>query len=612
MEGKPSWVRGFLAALLLACGWARATDQQLFHAALRSLHAGDWNVAVRWLEKLRGTEEAELRQRAVLLLGQARFQMGDYQGGHADLSRGLEASGALKGDYNFWMAECRYRQAEMAAEEGGAWQALFGEAARAYEEIIRAYPKSSRLIDAMVGGAQAHARLRNWPQVVEILQPADGVFQKFIKSQPNDRLAIAGRLVLAEALHGSQQSEDALSELMSMQADMLTEEQDRLRRHLQVRIEAGAGRLKEALELTRGLEVSVREQNGRSELREVLLLQVEILRQARQTVAALQPLSELLTLKLSTRERQRLLLEAADTARMAGQPQQAVGFLDKWLVLQHSGETRAAALNARGGFCLKLFYVLPEPERRPWLEQARTNFVDALRDAPEGPQAGHAWLGQGWCQWLGPSPVSSRQAFTEAASRLKDSMDKEQARFKLAETLLRGGDHTNALLRFREIARTTNATAAFRVPAMYWSVRSALALGDLTKAEAAAQELQGRESSSIRVGEALLLVAQAQADSNRTQAARASLEALRGQLPLGDLEQREPLERARIEVQEKQYDQAAKIYESWLKTAATDHPDRAAVMFDLGWVRALDNNSTAALGIFQKLTETLADSPQAP
>ena len=75
---------------------------------------------------------------------------------------------------------------------------------------------------------------------------------------------------------------------------------------------------------------------------------------------------------------------------------------------------------------------------------------------------------------------------------------------------------------------------------------------------------------------------------------------MRGQLPLGDLEQREPLERARIEVQEKQYDQAAKIYESWLKTAAADHPDRAAVMFDLGWVRALDKNSTAALGIFQK------------
>ncbi|MDP6034451.1 MAG: hypothetical protein QGG55_00255, partial [Verrucomicrobiota bacterium] len=168
-------------------------SETLLQGAKRCFRAGQWGTAAAWFKEfIAGNPNSPQRNKATLYRAQALFRLKQYRECFNELKNAEESSGLLAAEYKFWMAECRYREAEDAPENAG----LYRVAAQLYAEV----PKSDRLVEANVTEAMAHARLEDWPKVVELLQPEAGPFQKYASNSPEAGLSLQGQLILAEAL----------------------------------------------------------------------------------------------------------------------------------------------------------------------------------------------------------------------------------------------------------------------------------------------------------------------------------------------------------------------------------------------------------------------------
>src|SRR5204862_5078631 len=61
------------------------------------------------------------------------------------------------------------------------------------------FPDSSRRLEAAIGEAAAHAKLRAWPRITELIQQPDGAFQQAAKQAGTNELIARGYLLLGEA-----------------------------------------------------------------------------------------------------------------------------------------------------------------------------------------------------------------------------------------------------------------------------------------------------------------------------------------------------------------------------------------------------------------------------
>ena len=161
----------------------------LFHGAQRCFRAGQWATSAGWFKEfIENNPSSPLRNEATLYRAQALFRLKQYRECFNELKNAEESSGLFAAKYKFWMAECRYREAEDAQKNEGLYQV----AAQLYAEV----PKSDRLVAANISEAMSYARLEDWPKVVALLQPATSPFQKFVSSSPKSSLSSQGRLIL--------------------------------------------------------------------------------------------------------------------------------------------------------------------------------------------------------------------------------------------------------------------------------------------------------------------------------------------------------------------------------------------------------------------------------
>ena len=145
-----------------------AADERLYVAAVRSFQGGHWGTSARWLEVfIQRHANSPRRPLAVLLLGQSHFYQDAFKEAYRVFSNDRLVAGPLTDEFLFWMAECRMGQGNLKA------------AAQIYQELLREHPKSSRITEAIVALANVSARQKDWVEVVENLQPSDGVFQKY-------------------------------------------------------------------------------------------------------------------------------------------------------------------------------------------------------------------------------------------------------------------------------------------------------------------------------------------------------------------------------------------------------------------------------------------------
>ena len=107
---------------------------------------------------------------AILLQAEARIELRNYAGAIALLSSHQKDAGTNADQYLFWLAEAQMRKGDYRA------------ASESFAKLVKEFPASTRLLDAVTREASAEAALARaapaeWPRVIELLQQTNGVFQ---------------------------------------------------------------------------------------------------------------------------------------------------------------------------------------------------------------------------------------------------------------------------------------------------------------------------------------------------------------------------------------------------------------------------------------------------
>ena len=130
---------------------------------------------------------ASARAEAVLLGGQARFQLGQFEAVATKLTAGVQSAGPWTDRYLFWIGEAQFALGR------------FRESAASYGQLIEKHPVSERALTAALGRAQSLYKLGDLKKSIATLEPADGPFQSAASARPGDPVIVDGRLLLANA-----------------------------------------------------------------------------------------------------------------------------------------------------------------------------------------------------------------------------------------------------------------------------------------------------------------------------------------------------------------------------------------------------------------------------
>ena len=179
-----TWLTQTIMALvfLVPTALGQAEDPQVkltFDVAKRFFRDGMFATAVdRFDSFTKAYPESPARAEAVLLEGQARFQLGQYEAVAAELTVGLQSAGAWTDRYLFWTGEAQFALGQ------------FEQAAASYGRLIEKHPASKRALTAAIGQAQSPYQLGDLKKSIATLEPADGPFQRAAGARPDDPLII--------------------------------------------------------------------------------------------------------------------------------------------------------------------------------------------------------------------------------------------------------------------------------------------------------------------------------------------------------------------------------------------------------------------------------------
>ncbi len=593
-------VPGMFALDAAAVRAARA--ESLLQAALRSFDAGNWIQAADWFEEFKASQpDSQKRPFAVLHQSQALFRLERYRDCFTLLNHEKADAGAYADEFAFWMAESRAREGNTVV------------AAELFRDLPRLHPNSARAVDALLSSATAAASQEDWQQVLDILRPADGVFQKFARANGSDRRAVEGTLLIAEAFHRQGQHEAAGGLLASLRAQGPEKDQDWRRDHLAARLLQVQGRPADALALLDRATPPDASSHGPARRAQWLHLRADLLGQlhragdaadeyAKLTIATMPaPYQRIGVLSIM---QQRALDEAVGTALVA---EGAAGSLtpeDIAVLRLTEGEMRLRQLKdpvAAG---------LSAAVRSNLVFQAQTNFSAALT----GPFAGQAHAALGWADWIQGEMAPSAGNFFKAAGMVEGPIHQALARIKVAESHFRSGDFTNALAHSQSVllpvSQSQGAPAPLLDHARFLAVRSAAALESIHRtgvylpyAMQLAAQFSGAAGPPARL-QSLVLVAQQQPP----EVARKILESapvLPGATFAGLLD----LERARTYLVERNWKAATRQYQDWLASHPQSAPElRGAVELDLAWILQMDNERDRALQVFTNVIARYPDS----
>ncbi len=173
-------------------------DERYYLAALRSFHGGHWANASKWFEKLlKESPDFNKRPITVLFLGQSLYKQEKVKEAYGILTNNQNSAGQYADEYVYWMAECRLKLGNFDAAD------------QHFNELIRNYPNSKRILEATVGSALIAAEREDWAKVIVLLQRKDGVFQMNADRGFDSIVLQEGGLILAKAMVEQKDGESA-------------------------------------------------------------------------------------------------------------------------------------------------------------------------------------------------------------------------------------------------------------------------------------------------------------------------------------------------------------------------------------------------------------------
>ena len=536
---------------------------------------------------------------AVLLEGQARFQLGQFEGVAEELTAGLQAAGPWTDRYLFWIGEVQFALGH------------FNLAAASYGQLIENHPGSVRALTAALGQAQSLYQLGELKKSIATLEPADGPFQRAASARPSDPLIVDGRLLLANAYFELKELGVARLLLENLPDAGLSPERFWEKHHLLASVYLGEASLERALggatnlvQLAKGIadpEFAARSVDFHG----------DVLRRMSKPDAAVALYEQNLATNVPANWRRSALLKITDLYVAENRLTNAVQRLER-LFIRHPGDpaTELAHMTL-GELRLRQFYGLPDAIRLKstnLLSDALGHFDVVLQGDPDANLTGKSWLGRGWALWewgnLSGKRLQlslARQAYSNAVAELPKSEEQAVAQFKVADCLFHGADYASASSNYWAAIRIATNTVGYNNRlvdrALYQIVRSGVERLDLPSANQAVSNLIEWFPSSFYSDRSLLHYGQALNRQGKPSESRTVLVSFAKVFPKSTLLPESQLAIARTHVMDGSWVSSIIEYDRWV-TNYPAHPALPQAEFDRAWLNHQAGNRVRAFQLF--------------
>ena len=604
MAFRRQWL-AILFALVLGGGQlfaATTREDRAYATAINTFQDGNWNRAETQFAKfIQKYPDSERVAGVVLLQAEAEYQQGKFPEAIALLAARKAGAGGLADQYVYWTGEARFQAGDLPA------------AVETFVSLTRDFPQSSLRLRAVVEAATARARLEEWPQLSALLEPTNSVFQRAIQMDPANELVTRGNLLLAQAKFRQADFSGAAAILGSLNSQALRPELNWQRDYLLYQVRLAAGDTNAALAATTNLVQIARSEKDDALQATGMMLRAQVLDQLGQQAAAMAAYAEILTLNASVEQERQAILKMTELAIAQNQFSDAEQSLEKFLTQFRGSAATDVALLTLGELHLKDYTLQTTATNQ--LSSARERFDQFLRECPNSPLAGKAYLDRGLCLWITGLAPESFEAFQAAAQRLPPSMDLAVARFKMGDALFAQQNYTNALDNYRRVVDGFTAFPAVMQTlgdrALYQILRTNLRLTNYNGASNAMARILELYPASDLAANSLLLVGEGLADSRQPAAARALFEKFVEQSPTNTLRSQVELAVARTYEQEQDWPSAIARYERW----RIDFPTNALrpqAEYALAQANFQAGNDTNALRLFTNFVAQFPTNDLAP
>ena len=470
---------------------------------------------------------------------------------------------------------------------------------------MRKYPKSTRVLDAVVQEAEAFAGMGQSRRVIELLEQSDSLFQEAIRNRVTSGTIISGYLLLGDAYWRRATIPAWIRPCGLWKRNIWILIQNGSGTISPAAKSAPAGKLDDALRNSANLLLTSNSTNRA----EGVDFQAGVLEQLGNLDAAINAYTNNLNADVPDGQQRRAVLKIAELDMR--QPQSrlpdAVRRLSNYL--EQFPNPKAADLAV---------LTLGEVRLKQALSGANTNLTGSetnlfgkaleqfdylLNTYTNSPLLGKALLDKGWCFWSQGDVTNSQSAFRIAAERLPFSEDQAEARFKWADTQFEMHDYAGAITNYNYIAgQYASLPKLGEHPlieqALYQSMQAALAGTNLIAAESAVKNILKWFPNGFAGPNALLLTGQGLADQNNPAGARALFAEFEQRYPANALLLPEiRLAIARSYEKESNWEDEITIYTAWTNAFPNNFLLPQA-KFTLAWDSYMAGNETNALMLF--------------
>jgi TolA-binding protein len=593
---------------------ASPAEDTTFDAAATSFKETVWDRAEAEFGAFARTFTNSTRlPEAILFQAQARFKLTNYTGVVELLTSQQSRAGKLADEYLFWIAEAHFHKGDLQAADD------------TFAKLAREFPGAPRRLEATVEQATVRSQLQRWPQVINLLEQTNGVFQTMVQQGVADDHVVNGYLLLAKAHLAQGQNAAAEGVLARLGKLPLSTFNDWQRLHLLCRVELAGGNAEEALVNSTNL-LMVAVNNGQPRLKaESIALQASVLERLGRLSQAIAVYTNNLATGTPLERHREALLKIVELSLKQNTISEAAQMLEQyltqytnapaadlaWLTLGELRLRQCASLNDTN---LVLLAGTNAVDSTNCLDQAVAAFNTFTSKFPQSPLLGRAQLGLGWCYWTGLKFPESQVAFQAAVDHLPISADRAMAHFKLADALFQQGKFAAAITNYyavvEKFSRDSSVETNLCETALYQIVRAGLAQGDLVAATNAAGQIIARYPNGFYADRAVLITGQAIGGRN-PELARKMFSELAQQAPATSLRPELELAVARTYEEENRWSDAAQAYDRWL-VSFTNHILEARAEYSRAWANSKANQETNALIQFTNFLARFQTDPFAP
>jgi TolA-binding protein len=565
---------------------------------------------------------------AVLVQAQARLELTNYAGAIELLTANQAKAGTNADQYMFWLGEAYSRK--------GDWRA----ASDTFAKLSKEQPNSSRCLEANLGEASARLALAQtepaeWQRVIGLLQETNGPFQSTVRTNAASESVPSGYLLLSEAQLAAKDYHAAEATLQPLTNRLMSPRLGWQWQYLLCRIQLADGRTNVALQGTTNLLAIAAagaqtnlwaELQGTTNLLAIAARGVQtnllaesaafragLLERLGQTTNAISAYQQNLPDGVPTERRRQALLKIIELSLAQENIPQATQTLEKFLAQYPDSALADLAWLTLGELQLRQceagIIIKPAPPAATnappatnLLQLALSSFNTLVKKFPQSAFFGKAQLDLGLCYARDGKLPEAQAAFQAAVDHLPSSKELATAYFRLADTQFQQTNYAGAIKSYQVIvekfAGLPEVKTNFFEPALYETVRAALAGGYLDSATNAVQKLLTEYPGSLSAARAALLTGQDLSRRHDSAAARKLLLDYDKAAPNAPLRPERQLIVAATWEQENNWAEAIAQYDSCLP-GLTNHEAQARVEY----YRARDTTlqvgrATNALALF--------------